>query len=202
MDVVAHAGPVSCWVVGAEQLEWRTLAECGLDGQRDEVRLWMVCFAEGSVEHGACCIEVPQTCDLETFSLPTQREKALDHGFGFAVGAHGRERKLFGQRQGGGRAVDRAGRREHHSTNTRIEHFLHKTDGTAHIDVEIMAGLVHTIAHHGLGSEVQHRVELLRTKYVSKKRSVANVPLDKPSRDGCTMPGGQIVHGHHMVPFV
>jgi hypothetical protein len=61
MDIIAHAGPVTCRVVFAENGNLLALAERDLENERDQVKLGVVIFAA----RGRCSggIKVAQACE-------------------------------------------------------------------------------------------------------------------------------------------
>lgn len=60
VDIVADTGPVVRVVVGPVDRDIRTLAQRGLDHQRDQVRLRLVPLAELTIRVGAGGVEVPE----------------------------------------------------------------------------------------------------------------------------------------------
>ena len=79
MDIIAHAGPVTCRVVFTENGNLLALAERDLENERDHVKLGVVIFAA----RGRCSggIKVAQACEAHSVNPVEPMQHALKNEF-------------------------------------------------------------------------------------------------------------------------
>jgi len=109
VDVVAEAGAVGCRVIGAENLQGRALAGGGVDGERDEMRLGIVIFADRAVLGCAGGVEIPEGGEAQAVGEGERLEQVFDVELGLAIRIDWRLGECFHHRHFFRNAVGRAG---------------------------------------------------------------------------------------------
>ena len=87
VDIIAHAGPVPCWVVLTENGDLLALAECDLENERDQVKLRLVVFPPSGRRSGS--IKVAQGSEAYAMNPVEPVQHAFKDEFRFPVRAAG-----------------------------------------------------------------------------------------------------------------
>src|SRR5919107_4461945 len=194
VDVVAYGGAIARRVVGAENLDGRTL-RCGLEDEGYQVRLRVVVLPEPPARTGH--VEVPEARPGQPAGFADGADEPVYGELGGAVrvGRHGRgrllDRDLLGLPIDGGRGG------EHEPPGICFPHGLQEIERPADVVTVVALGLLYGLADQGKRREVEHPVEALG-ECLADESGVHQIPGDQapPFWYGLSVPFGEVIeHG-------
>src|SRR5215210_4901748 len=194
VDVVAYGGAVARRVVGAENLDGRTL-RCGLEDEGYQVRLRVVVLPEPPARTSN--VEVPEARRGQPAGFADGADEPVygELGGAIRVGRHGRgrllDRDLLGFTVDGGRGG------EDEPPGMCFPHGLKEVARPADVVAVVALGLLHRLPDQRERREVKHPVEACG-ECLPDKSGVQEVARDqaRPFWYGLSMPFGEVVeHG-------
>jgi hypothetical protein len=199
VDVVADRRAVRCGVVGAEHRDRVAATGGDLQDQRDEVGLGVVTFA--TPRGGAGGVEVAERRRPEPVDPVVPVEHPLDEQLRLPVRVGRGERGILADGAALGFAVHRGGRGEDEPADAVREQDLEEPRRAGGVDREEPLRGAHGLAGLDQRREVDAGVDALRHHGLDH-RAVGDVAPDEAGirRDRVTVPGGEVVQHHDLVP--
>src|SRR5215467_12454878 len=103
MNVIANAGSVGGWIVGAEQFAVRGMSQGHFQDVGDQVRLPAVVFSEFFTRAGG--VKIAEGDVFQAIDLAIPKKNFFEHELRFTVGIDGFLRQIFGHGHALGRPV-------------------------------------------------------------------------------------------------
>ena len=179
VDVVANRGAVGRRVVGAEDLQLAPAPQGRLDGERNQVRLRVVIFADFAFRVGPRGIEIAQRRVVKVVGALVPLEDFLDHELGFAVRIHRLLQVIFSDGDVGRLAVGGAGRREHDVAHAVVDHRVEEVQRVHHVVAEIFARIADRFTHVGIGGKMDDRGHAVLLDHLARRALIGEISLDE-----------------------
>src|SRR5215210_979036 len=197
VDVVAYGAAVARRVVGAEDLH-RGAFSCGLEDERDQVRLRIVVLPEPAA--GAGHVEVAEARRGQPTSLGDGADEPVYCEFGAPVRVRRQGRGRLPYRHLLGLPVDGCRGREHEPPGTRLAHRLEEVERPADVVAVVYLGPLYGLADEGERREVQYAVEAFGERLTGES-CIHEVSMDQARSlgDGPSVSSGEVVEHDRLV---
>ena len=162
MNVVSNAGAVGGGIVGSEDLQFRSGAGCRAQGERDEVTLRLMQFADFSAFVGSGGIEVAQAGEAKPVGTIVSFQCVFEKKLGNAIGIHRLPGRVFGDRNAGWFAINRAGGGKDYLLHSGIDCGVQQGKPAFHIVAKVFSRVRDRFAYVGVSREMHdglHAVE-------------------------------------------
>ena len=171
----------------------------GVERARDEVRFRAMVFAD--VAGCAGDVEIAQRGVGEAIRLRIGGDGALGGELRGAVGIDRLERRVLGDRNLLGSAVDRGSRREDDGRHAGVAHGVQDIERAAGVDPPVGRGIAHRLRRDGQSREMEDRIGVVLTSAEVTCRAIADVdPYQRyAARQRLPVALGQVVDGDNIV---
>jgi hypothetical protein len=201
VDVVADRGAVGRRVVGAEQLQWRPLAEHRLHEDRHQVLAVGEVLADGAVVGCAGGVEVAEADGTHRAGRTEPLEHPLDHQLGLAVDALGVESDGLVDRVALGRAVHRGRRGEDEALDAGALQRVEERERPADVVAEVPGRLVHRLTDGLQRGEVDAGVDVVLRDELLDEHAIVDVADDeRRTQHRRLVAVAEVVEDEHLTP--
>ena len=199
VDVVADAGAVGRWIVGAEYVYIQPLAERGLAGDLDQMRRLWGRLSGASLWVGAGDVEIAQYHEAQPIGLAGVVQHDLRHQLRRAVRRDWRGCGIFAYWDMLWIAIDGGGGRKYELLHTRFGRDLEQGAGIHRIVAIIAKRIAHRIRHNDRGGEMDDGVNAVALNRLGHQLAVASVSGHERNRAGNqeAEAGRQVVEHHY-----
>jgi len=202
MDVIAQTGAVGRGIISPEDLQRRPPAQGGRDGERDQMRLGRMVFADGAVGGRSGGIEITEGREAQPMTGGELGQTPFDRQLRRAIGVDGLLRKVFRHGHPFRDAVGRARAREDQLPDPFGEHGLQQALGADDVVLVVALRLLDRFAHVRVGGEVDDHLRGALAQGRADGGLVAHIGAEKPhpGRDRPGMPVGEVVQHGDLMP--
>ena len=201
VHVIPQTGAIRRRIIRAEDLQGRATAQCGGDGQRDQVGLRRMVLADRPIGRSPGGIEVTEGGEAQPVRAGEFAQTSFDREFGGAVRIDGALRQVFRHRHLLRDAVGCAGAREDEFLDALREHRLKQSFRPDDVVLVVTLGLLDGFADVRESREIDHHLGAGLLQSGANGRLVTHVGAEEPhpGRNRLRMTVGQVVeHGHHV----
>ena len=177
VDVIADAGSVGRFVVGAKNRDEFAFALRDLQNQRNQMRFGMVGFALVCGRAGG--VEIAQAGVTQSVDLVKPLEHLLDEEFGFAVSIRRMNGIVFFDRSAIGSSEQRCGGAENETRHFLRKNNFQKRERVRRVVAKILLRILHRFAGFDGSGHVNDAVEFIFLEDAIECGAIAGVAFDE-----------------------